>query len=74
MARLVLAIAVFCIGCSSTTLSLTCCLGNNGSFTSWTCPTDAADTQCCGGAPDASGCGPNASPANDCTGGSVTSC
>lgn len=74
MGRLALAIAVLSMGCSSSTSSLTCCLGFNGSYTFWTCPTEAADNQCCGGDADASGCGPDATPANDCTGGTVSSC
>jgi hypothetical protein len=74
MGRLVLAIALLDIGCSSTSLSLTCCLQFQQSSTSWSCPNEAASDQCCGGDVDASGCGPDATPANACTGGTVTSC
>jgi hypothetical protein len=74
MGRLVLAIALLSTACSSTSLSLTCCLQSNGSATSWSCPNEAANEQCCEGDNDASGCGPDASPPNTCTGGSVTSC
>jgi hypothetical protein len=73
MRRLAFAVAALSIGCSSSTTSLTCCFNFNGASTSWTCPDNAAETQCCGGAND-SGCGQTASPPNACTGGPVSSC
>jgi hypothetical protein len=74
MGRLAFAIAALTIGCSSSSESLTCCLSFNGAATSWTCPTEAATTQCCSGPTDASDCGADATPPNTCTGGSVPSC
>lgn len=72
MGRLAIGIAILTVGCSSST-SLTCCFSFNGSATTWTCPNESANTQCCGGS-DASGCGEDATPPNACTGTQVTSC
>ena len=78
MGRLVIALAVLTVGCSSSSSSYTCCYDNTGSggtLTFWDCPNQTAFNQCCGnGDLTPVNCGSNVTPANTCTETSGTTC